>query len=251
MIFIAFIFSIVWMGLAYLIYLRYNNATIVDLAWTLGAFGVTALYFLKIPFGIKYSVFFAMLLWGLRLALLILYRILRFGMDERYKTLDKSFEGEKKKKYFFFFMFQGISLVILTLPIYILTTPKEIAIGWAVISICVMSIGLLGVITSDLQLQLFKAKKEHLGKVCDKGLWNYSRHPNYFFEWIYWCGVTFFGIFLPYGYLGLISPMALLYILLFVTGIPTTEKQLLASKKEGYKEYQRTTSAFVPWFKKR
>ena len=155
-----------WLG-----YLKYKNATIVDVAWTFGILGVTILYFVlgKVPYGSKYIILFAMFIWALRLGTLIIYRIIRFGVDGRYKALDKTFEVNRNRKYFFFFMFQGASLLIFTLPVLILVSSNKIYPLWS----------------------------------------------------------------------------------LMVTGIPPTEKQALLSKREAYIEYQRTTSVFVPWFKKK
>ena len=82
-------------------------------------------------------------------------------------------------------------------------------------------------------------------------MWNYSRHPNYFFEWLIWVAFAFFALAAPYGWIGLIAPALILYFLLRVTGIPATEAQALRSRGEEYQRYQRTTSAFVPWFPKR
>lgn len=252
LLFVALLFSIIWMTAAWLLYLKYKNATIVDLAWTSGAFAISVLYFglARVSFGIKYIVVFAMLLWAFRLCLLIIYRIRKFGVDGRYKALDKSFENNRSRKYFLFFMFQGVSLVILTLPVFILIGESEVNLIWGLFSSFLILIGLLGVIVADLQLQIFIAKSENKGKVCEEGLWNYSRHPNYFFEWVYWCAIALFVLPFPFGYTALLCPIGLFITMFFVTGIPPTEKQALLTKKDAYKKYQKTTSPFFPWFKR-
>jgi steroid 5-alpha reductase family enzyme len=86
--------------------------------------------------------------------------------------------------------------------------------------------------------------------VCQAGLWNYSRHPNYFFEALLWCGFALAALSSPWGWVCLLCPLLMLYFLLRVTGIPLTEEYALKSKGDAYREYQRTTSALVPWFKK-
>ena len=103
---------------------------------------------------------------------------------------------------------------------------------------------------SDRQLRLFKSNPSHRGQVCREGLWKYSRHPNYFFEWLIW--VSYFLLALPAtnGWLSVVSPLLILFFLFRITGIPATEAQALRSRGELYREYQRTTSAFVPWFPK-
>jgi steroid 5-alpha reductase family enzyme len=84
--------------------------------------------------------------------------------------------------------------------------------------------------------------------VCTRGLWRYSRHPNYFFEWLIWVSYAVFALSAPWGWIGLIAPASILYLLLRVTGIPLTEQQSIRSKGAAYLRYQQTTSAFVPWF---
>jgi steroid 5-alpha reductase family enzyme len=110
--------------------------------------------------------------------------------------------------------------------------------------------GLLGESLADRQLARFRADPANKGKICQIGLWNYSRHPNYFFEWLVWVGYAVFALGSPWGWLGFIAPALMLHFLLNVTGIPMTEELSLKSKGDAYREYQRTTSAFVPWFKK-
>ena len=88
------------------------------------------------------------------------------------------------------------------------------------------------------------------GHTCQVGLWRYSRHPNYFFEWLIWMAFALFALASRGGYWGLISPALILYFVSRVTGIPATEAQAIRSRGEEYRRYQQTTSAFVPWFPK-
>jgi len=104
---------------------------------------------------------------------------------------------------------------------------------------------------ADAQLAKFKRIAANRGKVCRVGLWNYSRHPNYFFEWLVWVAWALFALPSPAGYVGLIGPVLMFYFLFRVTGIPATEAQALRSRGEEYRRYQETTSAFVPWFHKK
>jgi steroid 5-alpha reductase family enzyme len=86
------------------------------------------------------------------------------------------------------------------------------------------------------------------GGVCDRGLWRYSRHPNYFFEWLIWIAYALFAFAAPFGALALAMPAVMLHFLVNVTGLKATEEQALRSKGERYRLYQARTSAFVPWF---
>jgi steroid 5-alpha reductase family enzyme len=111
-------------------------------------------------------------------------------------------------------------------------------------------ISVMGEAIADQQLANFKRDPANKGKVCDTGLWGYSRHPNYFFEWLMWVSYFVFALESPYGYIAIISPAIILYLLLKVTGIPLTEEQSIRSKGEAFKKYQAKVSVFVPWFKK-
>jgi steroid 5-alpha reductase family enzyme len=112
-------------------------------------------------------------------------------------------------------------------------------------------ISVTGETIADRQLAAFKKNPANKGKICQVGLWNYSRHPNYFFEWLMWFSYFVFALGSPWGILAIISPAVILYLLLKVTGIPATEEQSLRSKGEAFKAYQASTSVFVPWLKKK
>ena len=90
----------------------------------------------------------------------------------------------------------------------------------------------------------------NLDAYANRGLWNYSRHPNYFFEWLIWVAWAVFALGSPFGWIAIGCPLLMLYFLFRLTGIPATEAQALRSKGEAYREYQRSTSAFIPWFKR-
>ena len=100
------------------------------------------------------------------------------------------------------------------------------------------------------ELKAFKADPANHGKVCQNGLWNYSRHPNYFFEFLLWVGFFIAALGSPWGWITLICPLLMLHFLLNVTGIKLSEEYSLKSRGDAYRAYQRSTSAFVPWFKK-
>ena len=103
---------------------------------------------------------------------------------------------------------------------------------------------------ADAQMKRFKAAPANRGQVCQVGLWRFSRHPNYFFEALIWVGFALFALGSPHGWIALSCPVLMLYFLLKVTGIPLTEEYAVKSKGAAYREYQRTTSAFIPWFHK-
>ncbi len=103
---------------------------------------------------------------------------------------------------------------------------------------------------ADSQLAQFKHDVKTKGKTCQIGLWQYSRHPNYFFQWLLWVSIALYASASPFGWYAWIAPALMLYFLLFVTGIKATEERALVSRSD-YAEYQKRTSAFVPWFPKK
>jgi len=153
----------------------------------------------------------------------------------------------------FFWLFQGQALcnVVLAIPFFIIcANPRQAWSGFEFAGTALWVIAFLGETLADYQLSVFKKDPGHRGKVYSSGLWGYSRHPNYFFEWLQWIAWFLFALGSPYGWLAVISPMVILWLLLKVTGIPNTEEHCVRTKGERYKSYQRDVSVFLPWFRK-
>lgn len=107
------------------------------------------------------------------------------------------------------------------------------------------AIGVVGEAVADSQLKRFK--RAHVGAVCDVGLWGYSRHPNYFFEWCVWIGYAVYGFaFAPAGLIAIVGQAIIVASIFGITGIPPTENQAVRSKGDAYREYQKRVSRFVP-----
>ncbi|WPQ64613.1 DUF1295 domain-containing protein [Chitinophaga sancti] len=228
-----------------------KNASVVDIFWSYN-FPVISILLLLLADGYslrKFLICFMVIVAGIRLGTHLLIRISHHLdiEDGRYQQLRKEWAPHADKKFFWFFQFQGLSNVLLSIPFIISALNKETTLGIAEYTgIILWFISVTGEAIADRQLHTFKIKNK--GLVCNTGLWRYSRHPNYFFEWMMWVSYSIFAIGSPSGYLGVISPLIILYLLLKVTGIPATEEQSLRSKGEAYKAYQRSTSAFIPWF---
>ena len=119
------------------------------------------------------------------------------------------------------------------------------------VGLLIWTISVLGESIADAQLARFRSNPANRGKTCRIGLWNYSRHPNYFFEWLHWWSYVAIAWSAPYGWTTLLAPALMWFFLFKVTGIPATEAQAVISRGDDYKLYQQTTSVFVPWFPKR
>lgn len=192
-------------------------------------------------------------IWGLRLGLYLLFtRVLGHHHDARYDMLEQGWGKNIPFRYFLFYQYQAIAIVILSVQFIIIAnnpSPTLAVLEW--IGIIVWVISVIGQIVSDAQLNSFKNNPENKGKICRTGVWNYSRHPNYFFEWLIWVAYLLFALSADGGWIAIYAPLIMLYLLLRVTGIPLTEENSIRSKGDLYREYQRTTSAFIPWFKKK
>jgi steroid 5-alpha reductase family enzyme len=192
--------------------------------------------------------------WSFRLGSYLCVRVVSHHPEEdrRYKQLRTEWGAEANRKMFWFFQLQAALLVVLSVPFLLACLNRNAGLGpfeWAGFALWVVA--LLGESIADYQLQSFKADPANQGKVCQSGLWNYSRHPNYFFEWLVWMAYAVFAIGSPWGWIAIYCPILMLHFLLKVTGIPMTEELAVKNKGEAYREYQRTTSAFVPWLKRK
>lgn len=118
-------------------------------------------------------------------------------------------------------------------------------LDWAAVGIWTVSI--LGEAISDFQLYRFRQQPQNKGEVCRVGLWKYSRHPNYFFEWLHWWTYVLLALAAPFGWLTILAPIAMWFFLNRVTGIPHAEIQAVKSRGDKYRTYQQTTNAFFPW----
>lgn len=244
--------AVVW-----LISLRIRNAGIVDVAWA-GGFSLLALLYGGLGPGWpprRLLIAAMTALWSLRLAGYLHGRVMgqHPREDGRYAELRRRWAGGNLAlRFLVFFQVQALLDVVLAVPLLVACLnpePRLLAIEWAAAALWLLA--LAGESLADRQLARFKADPANSGKVCDVGLWRLSRHPNYFFEWLVWCAFALFALGSPWGFVGLYCPALMLYFLFRVTGIPATEEQALRTKGEAYRRYQRTTSAFVPWFPRR
>jgi steroid 5-alpha reductase family enzyme len=112
-------------------------------------------------------------------------------------------------------------------------------------------LAMLGESAADAQLNRFRSDPANKGKTCRVGLWNYSRHPNYFCEWLVWVAYFIYALGSPGGWMAVYAPALMYLFLTKVTGIKATEEHAVRSRGEDYREYQRTTNAFFPWFVRR
>jgi steroid 5-alpha reductase family enzyme len=229
---------------------RLRNAGYVDIGWAYGL-GILGILYAWLGQGNavrRWALAAMVLVWSLRLGTHLLKRIAGHPEEGRYVELRKKWRKSASWKFLIFFEAQAVLDVLLSLPLLLVCVDaSDTALGpWQWSGIALWLIAVAGESLADAQLAAFK-RRARPGEVCRNGLWNYSRHPNYFFEWLVWMGWAIFAITSPWGWLGFASPALMLLFLFRVTGIPATEAQSLRSKGDAYRAYQRTTSAFFPW----
>jgi steroid 5-alpha reductase family enzyme len=250
---VAAMFATVLMASVYVLSVRLSNAGIVDIAWAAG-FAPIALLYAAAGYGLpqrRALIAVLVILWSLRLAVHLYRRVsaLHPQEDHRYARLRADWGGQVRRKMFWFFQFQALLLVVLSLPfLWVAQNPAPRLRPVEYLGAVIWLIALIGEATAHAQLQRFRSDPGHRGQVCQAGLWRYSRHPNYFFEWLIWIAYFLLALAAPYGWAALYCPALMLYFLLRVTGVPLTEELSLQSKGTAYAEYQRRTSVFVPWF---
>jgi steroid 5-alpha reductase family enzyme len=240
----ALYFAAVW-GIS----VRIGNYGLLDVAWSYGILILAPLYAALSPgfAARKWALAGVGMLWSLRLGTYILVRVLKHHPkeDQRYESLRKRWPGPGM--FLVFFEVQALTIVVFSLPFLFVSFNSSPV--WQPVEIAGLALGvvaLLGEATADLQMQAFKRDPANRDEVCQRGLWHYSRHPNYFFESLTWVAYFLVALGSPWGWTTFVCPLLMLWFLFKVTGIPLTEEYAVKSKGEKYREYQRTTSAFVP-----
>jgi steroid 5-alpha reductase family enzyme len=241
--------SAVVMSAVWYLQLRTRNAGYVDVAWSY-LMAAAAVYYAATGSGARLPrVLVAVLavLWGLRLGTHLLLRVSREPEDGRYRHLRQAIAGHQGKL-FAFFMFQAGLTAVFSVPFWVVAgNPRPDFGSWTLLGIAIWLVAIGGEALADRQLARFRADPAQHGKVCAIGLWRWSRHPNYFFEWLHWFTYAALAIGAPHAWLALLGPSLMLVSLCWVTGIPFVEAQSLRSRGDAYRRYQRTTSAFIPW----
>ncbi|MFZ0430789.1 MAG: DUF1295 domain-containing protein [Acidobacteriota bacterium] len=243
------------MLVVWLVQLRTRDAGLVDVAWS-ASVGMMAIFAAWTSDGdAARRALLGLLagLWSLRLAVYLLRnRVIGHAEDARYRELRERWGRAAGKNMLVFFLFQGVLVMVLGLPFLVVAhSPSP---GPTTFDLTGLALGLAAVFgesLADRQLARFRSEPANRGRTCRVGLWKYSRHPNYFFEWLHWWAYVLLGLSSPWWAVTLVGPVLMLFLLFKVTGIPATEQRALISRGEDYRHYQETTSPFIPWFPRR
>lgn len=223
---------------------------VADIAWGLGFVCMGWIAFTFSDYSMR-SVLVNVLVtvWGVRLAWHIARRNLRKPEDSRYAAWRASWNYFYLRSYVQIFLLQGVFLYIILLPVSFIHASASVPLSLLdATGAAIWIIGFLFESISDHQLKQFLKDPAHKGKIMDQGLWAYSRHPNYFGEVLQWWGIFVIAASLPLGYLTIIGPLLITFLILFVSGVPMLEKKYAG--RPDFEAYKKRTSMFVPLPKK-
>jgi steroid 5-alpha reductase family enzyme len=243
--------AVVMVGL-WVLQLRVRNASIADVGWCAGLIAVVLWYTVQATGETERKIVVAALatLYAGRLGFYILLnRVIGKTEDARYRRLRDQWGSSEAVKMFWYFQLQALAVAAFSLPFLVLIqSPGPPFALIEFIGLLMWVVAVSGEAMADRQLRQFRSKPWNHDRVCRDGLWRYSRHPNYFFEWLHWWAYVVMAIGTPGWLLTWIGPVGMGWALFKVTGIPWAEAQALATRGEAYRLYQHTTSAFFPWF---
>ena len=227
-----------------------GNSGWVDVVWSFGL-GIAGLILALVPGPVTgRQILVAILIggWSLRLGLHIAQRSMSGPEDARYAALRQEWGTRFQFRLFLFLQIQAAAAALLGLSMMLAAhnpAPFPRLLDFAGIAVMVIAVAGEGI--ADDQLRRFKKHPANKGRVCDAGLWAWSRHPNYFFEWLGWIAYALIAIGpWGWGWLALSGPAFMYWLLVYVSGIPLLEQQMLKSRGEAFRTYQRRVSAFFP-----
>ena len=236
------------MGLAWPLSLLLRDASIADVAWGLVFIVIAwAAYAAGAGTGAMLAAAVVVSLWGLRLSVYIGTRNHGRGEDRRYAAM-----RERRPASFWIwslfgvFLLQGLIALVVSLPLQSLAADDGASLGplaWAGLAVALLGLAFEAV--GDAQLTAFKADPANRGKVMDRGLWRYTRHPNYFGDALFWWGVWAVCVGSGAALWTLVGPALMTFLLIRVSGVRMLESDIAARRPE-YADYIRQTSAFLP-----
>lgn len=241
------------MAIAWLVWRGSRNSGWVDTIWTfgLGLVGVASAVTVS-PMRLQSVLVAAMAaIWALRLGSHIALRTRGIIDDPRYARLIRDWGSDASLNMFWLLQKQALVSIPLALAMWLAAhAPGTVPASQAVIAILILVVAVAGEGIADEQLRRFRHDPANKGKVCDVGLWRWSRHPNYFFEWLGWLAYPVLAIDVTghdlWGYFALLAPLCMYWLLVHVSGVPPLEEHMLANRGDAFRRYQMTTNVFFP-----
>jgi steroid 5-alpha reductase family enzyme len=241
---------------AWAIQQRTQNSGFVDVVWTFGL-GLVGIVSALVPLSgtgtttRQIVVALIILVWALRLGTHIVRRSVERADDPRYGALIRQWGSHARRQMFIVLQKQALVTLPLAIAIFVAAhNPAPFGRMQDWLGVLVILLGVLGEGLADRQLHAWLASRKEEDRVCDSGLWRWSRHPNYFFEWVFWLAFPLFAIELGGGYasgwLALAAPVCMYWLLVYVSGVPPLEQHMVAKHGDAYRAYQARTSVFFP-----
>ncbi|MFD2183384.1 DUF1295 domain-containing protein [Rhodoplanes azumiensis] len=252
----AVAFSMV-MAVATVVERRTGNAGWVDTIWTFGL-GTVCAGAAVAPLGLdgwpaarQLLVAGLVAAWSVRLGSHIAARALKMGDDPRYAALRRQWGRHAERKMAMFLQMQALVSIPMIATALLAAHRPAPGLGLPdLIGLALVVAGIAGEGIADRQLRAFRETRAAKGRICDDGLWGWSRHPNYFFEWLTWVGLAVIALDLSgaywIGWLALGGPACMYWLLVHVSGIPPLEEHMEARHREAFRAYKARVSAFFP-----
>ena len=243
--------AVILMALAWAIARQVKNASFLEVAWSY-AFAVVVWIYALLGTGDplrKWLIAGMVTVWSLRLGTSLLFDLIRHHPAEghRHVALREQFPKRPWLMFFGFSQYQAAVLGLLSAPFAIACSNAAPGMsGWEVAGLVLWFAAIAAETVANFQWRRFRSNQKNSGKVCDAGLWRYSRHPDCFFEWLIWVAYFIFSLGSPWGWVAVYCPLLMLHFLTKVTGVPPAEARSLKSLGDEYRHYQRTTRAFFP-----
>lgn len=238
---------VLYISLWYWYSLRQNDISLIDVAWGVGFVSIGIGLLLSGPKTIlQYIITVCVALWGLRLSYHLAVRKAGSAEDARYTKYRKIWKNNFAiNSYFRIFLLQGLFMVLISMPLIIVANNNGVELkAMQYFGLAIWLCGFVFEVIADYQLKNFLNSKLNRGKVFSRGLWSWSRHPNYFGEVVQWWGLWLAVVTLDYGLFAFVSPLTITWLIVFVSGIPPLEAR--QAHKPGYAEYKQRTSIFFP-----
>lgn len=246
----AWAVSAIVMLLLWIVQIKTENAGTVDVAWSFltSLVGIWLIFADGIEAGTREWMVSAMaLFWGFRLGSYLYIRVMNETEDGRYRYLREYCGKYAHLVMFIFFQIQATWTILFALPFWAAARNANPEIGILdFLGLFIWLMAIAGEVISDRQLHRFRLNNANKAKVCNIGLWRYSRHPNYFFEWMQWWAFVVIGFGSDYWWLTWTGLIVVYVFITRITGVPYTEQQSIRSRGDAYRHYQKTTSMFFP-----
>ncbi len=245
---ISILVILIHVHIGFLLSLIKKRNDVADILWGIGFILISISLYIFGYRNLNFLIISIMVfIWGLRLSIHVYSRNKNKKEDYRYIEMKEKWgKNFYINSYIQVFLIQGILSLIIASPVYLSALISPSFRSTTILGIILWIIGFIFESVGDHQLNLFLKNPENKGRIMQSGLWKFTRHPNYFGEISQWWGLFLVCISAPLGFLSIISPLTITYLLLYVSGIPLLEKRYEGNPE--YEEYKRKTSVLIPLF---